>query len=144
MALVFKKPKEVEELEKKEESTEESKEVNHYDELIGLLFHARTQLHYFHLQTKVEAEHTTLGGFYGSLLELTDEFAELYMGMGNEVVSAPCKDFVDYKGIDQVRDYLKELLEEIKECTCDSPELELVLLEVNQLIYKTLFLLQLK
>jgi hypothetical protein len=49
-------------------------------EFLSVLFHARTQAHIFHLQTKLYARHKALAGFYDEMLELADTYAETYQG----------------------------------------------------------------
>lgn len=49
--------------------------------ILQVLFHARTQTHFWHLQTQSYAEHKALGDFYEALLPLADEFMEVYIGI---------------------------------------------------------------
>lgn len=49
-------------------------------QLIGMLFHARTQTHIAHLQTKSYAKHIALNDFYHEIGEKADELAEAYQG----------------------------------------------------------------
>lgn len=49
-------------------------------ELISVLFHARSQAHIFHLQTKSFARHMALGDFYEGIVGLADRFVEAYQG----------------------------------------------------------------
>jgi hypothetical protein len=50
------------------------------EEIIGLLFHARTIAHKEHLKTKSFAQHMALGTFYEEVIELADKLAEAYQG----------------------------------------------------------------
>lgn len=53
------------------------------EKIIALLFMSRTMAHMAHLKTTGEgsyAKHTALGGFYDSLVDLTDGLAEAYQG----------------------------------------------------------------
>ena len=50
------------------------------EEIIGLLFHARTVAHIEHLKTKSYAQHKALGHFYDEVIELADDLAEAYQG----------------------------------------------------------------
>lgn len=52
---------------------------NHVN-LISRLFHARTQLHIYHLQTSSYAAHVALGECYDGLLTFTDSIAEAMQG----------------------------------------------------------------
>lgn len=49
-------------------------------EFVSVLFHARSQAHIFHLQTKLFARHAALGDFYDGIVDLADKFAETYQG----------------------------------------------------------------
>jgi len=50
------------------------------EEIIGLLFHARTVTHIEHLKTKSYAQHKALGKFYDEVVELADDLAEAFQG----------------------------------------------------------------
>jgi hypothetical protein len=50
------------------------------EELIGLLFFARTVTHIEHLKTKSYAQHVALNTFYDEVIELADNLAEAYQG----------------------------------------------------------------
>ena len=49
-------------------------------EFILLCFHARTNAHVLHLQTRWYAAHKALNEFYDEIVGLTDGFAEAYSG----------------------------------------------------------------
>lgn len=50
-------------------------------ELISRCFHARTEAHILHLQTRSYAEHVALNEFYDGIVDLADSLAEAYQGM---------------------------------------------------------------
>jgi len=50
------------------------------EEIIGLLFHARTVAHIEHLKTKSYAKHVALNTFYDEVIEVADKLAEAYQG----------------------------------------------------------------
>ena len=50
------------------------------EEIIGLLFYARTVTHIEHLKTKSYAKHKALGKFYDGIIDLADSLAEAYQG----------------------------------------------------------------
>jgi hypothetical protein len=50
------------------------------EEIIGLLFYARTVTHIEHLKTKSYAKHKALGKFYDGVIDLADNLAEAYQG----------------------------------------------------------------
>ena len=49
-------------------------------EFIILCFHARTNAHVLHLQTRSYAAHKALNKFYDEIVDLADSFAEAYIG----------------------------------------------------------------
>ncbi len=49
-------------------------------ELIIKLFHARTNAHVLHLQTRNYAQHKALNEFYDEIVDLADTLAEAYQG----------------------------------------------------------------
>ena len=49
-------------------------------DFVQCLFHAVTNAHILHLQTKSYAVHVALGSYYNDLNELTDSYAEAYQG----------------------------------------------------------------
>lgn len=48
--------------------------------IVSLLFNARTNAHFFHLETKSYAQHKALNEFYDGVIDLGDRFAESYQG----------------------------------------------------------------
>ena len=50
------------------------------EDIIGLLFYARTVTHIEHLKTKSYAQHKALGNFYDEIIDLADNLAEAYQG----------------------------------------------------------------
>jgi hypothetical protein len=50
------------------------------NDFIGLLFHSRTQVHIFHLQTTSYAKHIALQGYYEGIVPLIDALVEAYQG----------------------------------------------------------------
>ena len=49
-------------------------------EFLILCFHARTNAHVLHLQTRSYAAHKALNKFYDEIVDLADSFAEAYIG----------------------------------------------------------------
>ena len=49
-------------------------------EFILLCFHARTNAHVLHLETRSYAAHKALNEFYDEIVDLADSFAEAYIG----------------------------------------------------------------
>lgn len=49
-------------------------------EFLLICFHARTNAHVLHLQTRSYAAHKALNEFYDEIVDLADSFAEAYIG----------------------------------------------------------------
>lgn len=49
-------------------------------DLIGQLFLARDVSHSVHFNTRSYAKHKALGSFYGKIIDLADDLAEMYQG----------------------------------------------------------------
>lgn len=106
---------------------------------IGTLFQSRDMMHIAHLQTTSFAEHKALNGYYDGILELTDNFSEVYFGRNKRVeIVIP-----EAKNMDSVS-HLKELQAILDtERTNYSSELQNIIDEMLGLVNKTLYLLTL-
>lgn len=106
---------------------------------IGMLFQSRDMMHIAHLQTRSFAEHKALNGYYDGILELTDNFCEVYFGRNKRVeIVIP-----EAKNMDAMS-HLKSLQSTIdSERNNYSSELQNILDEMLSLINKTLYLLTL-
>lgn len=49
-------------------------------QFVVVLFHAGTNTHLMHLQTKSYSQHKALGHFYEAIVDLADKYAEAYQG----------------------------------------------------------------
>lgn len=58
-------------------------------ELVARCFAVRTASHLSHLASRSYSEHMALQTFYEEILEATDEFAEVYMGVFGHISSWP-------------------------------------------------------
>lgn len=74
-----------------------------------ILFHARQQAHFWHLDTKSFSEHKCLQNFYEQLLELTDKFLEEYMGKGNRIDFGGVRMTFHAYNKDRMIEYFKKL-----------------------------------
>lgn len=61
-------------------SLQEYKQSKGVQGLVQKMFEARQIAHNLHLKSKSFAEHEALGSFYTGLLDLVDEFVEVYQG----------------------------------------------------------------
>lgn len=106
---------------------------------IGTLFHSRDTMHIAHLQTTSFAEHKALNGYYDGILELTDNFSEVYFGRFKRVeIVIP-----EAKNMDAIS-HLKEMQSTIDSERNNYPsELQNIMDEMLGLINKTLYLLTL-
>lgn len=113
-----------------------------------ILFHARQQAHFWHLDTKSFAEHKALESFYTELLELVDKLLEEYMGKGNRIDFGSIRMTFHGYDKDKVREYLKKLTRYIVKSKRSLKENESnlgnIMDEILGLINRTLYLLTLK
>jgi len=115
--------------------------------LISKLLHSRTQIHTFHLQTKSKssfAEHMALGGFYDKIGDLIDGLVESYQGKHEIIKGYETSELEDYKNVEQLISYLKNLDNEIEK---DRKKIKQSYLQnqidtVQELIYSTLYKLR--
>lgn len=112
---------------------------------LAKLKQAEVITHYWHLRTRSYAEHEALGMFYEELRDLTDAFAESYIGKYGERPDIPTAISLD-KPEEPVQ-YLKDLGDYIDmEIVIFNKSLECQdhLLGIRNLINKVLYLLTLK
>jgi len=113
-----------------------------------ILFHARQQAHFWHLDTKSFSEHKCLENFYTEILDLTDNLLWEYMGKGHRV---------DFKGIrmtfhaysrEKMIEYFKRLHRYINKAKNGlkpaDGNLANIMDEILGLVSKTLYLFTLK
>jgi hypothetical protein len=115
--------------------------------LISKLLHSRTQIHTFHLQTKSKssfAEHMALGGFYDKIGDLIDGLVESYQGKHEIIKGYETSELEDYKNVEQLISYLKNLDNEIEKDRKKIKEsyLQNQIDTVQELIYSTLYKLR--
>lgn len=113
-----------------------------------ILFHARQQAHFWHLDTKSFSEHLALEKFYTEILDLTDQILEEYMGKGNRIdFKAVRMTFHGYNR-DKMIEYFKKLARYInrakKGLKPTDGNLANIMDEILGLINKTLYLFTLK
>ena len=56
---------------------------------VATLLHSATNTHFFHWQTDSYSKHIALGEYYDGIVELTDSFAEAYMGKYGKFTTFP-------------------------------------------------------
>ena len=114
--------------------------------LLGILFHSRTQTHWWHLQTTSHALHVALGEYYNTVPDLADRFAEAYMGcygMRPKVNQEqyPLEDLVNPSiHFDMVQEAMMKVRSHIEE----KGDLLNIVDEIIELVHKVKYLLTLK
>lgn len=107
-----------------------------------VLLHAVTNAHLLHWQSKSYAQHVTLGEFYSSLSDVTDDFIEAYMGKYGQIQNPT--EFYSLPDPDPVVE-LKTLFDHVYEMRQELPddsELQNLLDEIADLIDSTLYKLR--
>ena len=69
------------------------------EELISRIFSTRNHAHIMHWATKSFSEHSALGSFYDSLIDLIDKFVEAYQGNFGQVGEFKPEDYSKKKDI---------------------------------------------
>jgi len=101
-------------------------------------FAIRTATHLAHLSATSYADHMALGEFYDGLLDLVDEYAEIYMGLEKRIAAFPKVMLPDDEPVQMLEDYLQLVTEEAAE-DHDSEALKNVLAEIEALTARTLY-----
>lgn len=113
-----------------------------------ILFHARQQAHFWHLDTKSFAEHKGLENFYTDILELTDKLLETYIGKGKRIDFGNVRMTFHGYNRDKMIEYLKRLSRYItrakKSLKESDGDIANIMDEILGLVNKTLYLLTLK
>ena len=110
-------------------------------EFVAALLHSSTVTHFMHWSTNSDPVHRALAEYYEEIIELTDDFAEAYMGKYDQLKKFPLEfhsatDPVKY--LTSIKDFVQESREELPK---DS-ELQNIVDEIADLINSTLFKLR--
>ena len=108
---------------------------------VATLLHSATNTHFFHWTTDSLSKHMALGEYYDGIVELTDSFAEAYMGKYGKFTSFPS---VYHQPKDPIR-YLESLQNFVKDARQDLPqdsELQNLIDEIADLINTTTYKLK--
>jgi DNA-binding ferritin-like protein len=114
-----------------------------------ILFHARQQAHFWHLDTKSYAEHKALDQFYTELLDLIDSLLETYLGKGKSVDFGKIRmTFNPYKR-EAMIEYFKKLARYVARAKksmngTNDGDIANIMDEILALINKTLYMFTLK
>ena len=108
---------------------------------VATLLHSATNTHFFHWSTDSYSKHIALGEYYDGIVELTDAFAEAYMGKYGKFTAFPN---VYHQPKDPLR-YMESLQNFVKEARQDLPqdsELQNIIDEIADLINTTTYKLK--
>jgi len=85
--------------------------IENFTKLVSCLFHSRTQVHVFHLQTNSYAEHKALNEYYDEIVDLTDGLIETFQGKYGILVDYSNLPLQNYQDNMQVVTYFIQLAE---------------------------------
>ena len=107
-------------------------------EFVSALLHSSTVTHFMHWSTNSYAHHVALGEYYNQIIELTDQFAEAYMGKYEQLKKFP----KDFHTSDKPLEYLegmKSFVEEARGSLPQDTELQNLIDEIADLINSTIY-----
>jgi DNA-binding ferritin-like protein len=108
---------------------------------LATMLHSATNTHFFHWSTDSYAKHKAFAKYYDSIIDLTDTFAESYMGKYGKFTVFPS---VYHQPKDPIR-YMESLQSFVKEARQDLPqdsELQNIIDEIADLINSTTYKLK--
>ena len=108
---------------------------------LATMLHSATNTHFFHWSTDSYAKHKALAKYYDGVVDLTDQFAESYMGKYGKFTTFPS---VYHQPKDPIR-YMESLQNFVKEARQDlpqDPELQNIIDEIAGLINSTAYKLK--
>ena len=108
---------------------------------VATLLHSATNTHFFHWTTDSYSKHIALGEYYDGIVELTDAFAEAYMGKYGKFTAFPS---VYHQPKEPVK-YLESLQNFVTDARQDLPqdsELQNLIDEIADLINTTTYKLK--
>lgn len=112
------------------------------EQIIGLLFHARTVAHIEHLKTKSFAQHMALNTFYDEIIDLADKLAEAYQGDKGLMSDVPLyAKFPDFP-IDMFLEKQMKTIEELRKAGDYRSALQNIIDEVIGLYLSTIYKLR--
>lgn len=112
--------------------------------LLSYLFHSRTQVHIFHLQTPSFAEHKALNDFYDEIVDLVDGLVESHQGKYGIMKGYLNFNLHDYESSEQVISYLESLSDKVSVLRKDIQDsyIQNQIDNVEELIQSTLYKLK--
>jgi NifB/MoaA-like Fe-S oxidoreductase len=94
-----------------------------------------------HLSTSSFSEHQALGAYYDEIVDLTDRFAEAYMGKYEQIKEFP-SEFHSAKNPGKYFEGLKDFVKECREDLPQDTELQNIVDEIADLVNSTLYKLR--
>lgn len=97
--------------------------IENFTKMVSCLFHSRTQVHVFHLQTKSFSEHQALGAYYDSIIGIVDGLIESYQGKYGILMNytnLPIKNYTDNAQVVSYFMQLGEVVEVLRQDIQDS------------------------
>jgi DNA-binding ferritin-like protein len=108
---------------------------------LATMLHSATNTHFFHWSTDSYSKHKALAKYYDSIIDLTDTFAESYMGKYGKFTSFPS---VYHQPKDPIRfmEYLQSFVKEARQDLPQDSELQNIIDEIADLINSTTYKLK--
>ena len=111
-------------------------------EFLLICFHARTNAHVLHLQTRSYAVHKALNEFYDEIVDLADSFAEAYIGSYG-LIEFPDVPYEPHTDALKLLDEMDEVAESAREAlTKGDTHLPSILDEITALVASTRYKLR--
>ena len=111
-------------------------------EFLLICFHARTNAHVLHLQTRSYAVHKALNEFYDEIVDLADSFAEAYIGSYG-LIEFPETPYEPHTDALKLLDEMDEVAESAREAlTKGDTHLPSILDEITALVASTRYKLR--
>ena len=110
-------------------------------EFIAQLLHSSTVTHFMHFSTNSFSEHMALGEYYAEIVDLTDQYAEAYMGVYGQIKKFPA----DFHSSDQPLEYMvgiKGFVDESRKVLPQDTALQNIIDEIVDLISTTIYKLR--
>lgn len=115
--------------------------MNSCPQFIAECFALRTAVHQLHLSSKSYSEHIALDEFYTGLLDLTDKYAEVYMGLAKSITKFPTHPLPAGSPVQLLEAFLDCIQEEVDEDHGKQSLLN-ILAEIEELTARTLYKLK--
>lgn len=116
--------------------------MNHAATLIAKCFEARTAAHLAHLSTQSYSKHKALDDFYNDIVEATDEYAEVYMGLEGRITAWPKAECSEKNILDCILELIGWLEENRSKCAYGHRALENLIDNITAVAARTVYKLE--